>query len=95
MNLWDFSILIDYWDDFMAGLGRTVLASLLGLIGSLVLGTLIAILRIAPFRILNVVGTVYVEFIRNIPLLVTVFSFSSGSLRSGSPWNPLPPARSV
>ncbi|EHB63531.1 putative glutamine transport system permease protein [Paenibacillus lactis] len=78
MNLWDFSILIDYWDDFMAGLGRTVLASLLGLIGSLVLGTLIAILRIAPFRILNVVGTVYVEFIRNIPLLVTVFFFFLG-----------------
>ncbi|CAM3486895.1 amino acid ABC transporter permease [Paenibacillus lactis] len=78
MNLWDFSILIDYWDDFMAGLGRTVLASLLGLIGSLVLGTLIAILRIAPYRILNVVGTVYVEFIRNIPLLVTVFFFFLG-----------------
>jgi putative glutamine transport system permease protein len=78
LNLWDFSILIDYWDDFMAGLGRTVLASLLGLIGSLVLGTLIAILRIAPFRILNVVGTVYVEFIRNIPLLVTVFFFFLG-----------------
>ncbi|MCM3494270.1 MULTISPECIES: amino acid ABC transporter permease [Paenibacillus] len=76
--MWDFSILIDYWDDFMAGLGRTVLASLLGLIGSLVLGTLIAILRIAPFRILNVVGTVYVEFIRNIPLLVTVFFFFLG-----------------
>jgi len=78
LNLWDFSILIDYWDDFMAGLGRTVLASLLGLIGSLVLGTLIAVLRIAPFRILNVVGTVYVEFIRNIPLLVTVFFFFLG-----------------
>jgi len=78
LNLWDFSILIDYWDDFMAGLGRTVLASLLGLIGSLVLGTLIAILRIAPYRILNVVGTVYVEFIRNIPLLVTVFFFFLG-----------------
>ncbi|MFD3765036.1 MULTISPECIES: amino acid ABC transporter permease [Paenibacillus] len=76
--MWDFSILIDYWDDFMAGLGRTVLASLLGLIGSLVLGTLIAILRIAPYRILNVVGTVYVEFIRNIPLLVTVFFFFLG-----------------
>lgn len=76
MTLWDFNILVEHWDQFMAGLGQTILASLLGLIGSLVLGTFIAIMRIAPFRVLKAIGTIYVEFIRNIPLLVVVFFFS-------------------
>ena len=80
MTLWDFNILVQHWDQFMAGLGQTILASLLGLIGDLVLGTLIAILRIAPFRILKAIGAIYVEFIRNIPLLVVVFSFPGPAL---------------
>ena len=39
------------------------------------LGTLIAILRIAPFRILKAIGAIYVEFIRNIPLWWLSFLF--------------------
>lgn len=88
MSLWDFNILVEHWDQFMAGLRQTILASLLGLIGSLVLGTFIAILRIAPFRILKAIGTIYVEFIRNIPLLVVVFFFFLGLPALGIPVDP-------
>lgn len=88
MTLWDFNILVEHWDQFMAGLGQTILASLLGLIGSLVLGTFIAIMRIAPFRVLKVIGTIYVEFIRNIPLLVVVFFFFLGLPALGIPVDP-------
>lgn len=88
MSLWDFNILVEHWDQFMAGLRQTILASLLGLIGSLVLGTSIAILRIAPFRLLKAIGTIYVEFIRNIPLLVVVFFFFLGLPALGVPVDP-------
>lgn len=72
------SILFDNWDMFLQGFGNTLKASFLALIGSFLLGTLIAIIRIAPMRPLNWVGTAYVEFIRNIPLILVVFVFFVG-----------------
>jgi putative glutamine transport system permease protein len=73
-----FSILVEHWDLYMQGFGHTIKASVLALIGSLVLGTVIAIFRIAPIRPLNWIGTAYVEFIRNIPLVLIVFVFFMG-----------------
>ncbi|MGZ0085928.1 amino acid ABC transporter permease [Caldibacillus thermoamylovorans] len=73
-----FSILVEHWDLYMQGFGHTILASVLALIGSLALGTIIAIFRIAPIRPLNWIGTAYVEFIRNIPLVLIVFVFFMG-----------------
>lgn len=74
----DMSILFDHWDMFLQGFGNTLKASLLALIGSFLLGTLMAVFRIAPIRPLNWVGTAYVEFIRNIPLILVVFVFFVG-----------------
>ncbi|MED1953038.1 amino acid ABC transporter permease [Brevibacillus nitrificans] len=74
----DMSILFDHWDMFLQGFGNTLKASLLALIGSFLLGTLMAVFRIAPVRPLNWVGTAYVEFIRNIPLILVVFVFFVG-----------------
>lgn len=69
----DFSILTNYIDLFLEGLKITIIVSVIALICSFILGTLIAVMRIAPFKLLNWVGTAYVEFIRNIPVLVIVF----------------------
>ncbi|MFD2369508.1 amino acid ABC transporter permease [Brevibacillus sp. GCM10020057] len=74
----DMSILVDNWDMFLQGFGNTLKASLLALVGSFVLGTIIAVFRIAPLRPLNWLGTAYVEFIRNIPLILIVFLFFVG-----------------
>ncbi|RNB83369.1 amino acid ABC transporter permease [Brevibacillus fluminis] len=74
----DFSILFDHWDYFLQGFGNTLKASLLSLVGSFLLGTIMAIFRISPLRPLQWVGTVYVEFIRNIPLILVVFFFFVG-----------------
>ncbi len=41
-------------------------------------GTIIAAFRVAPARALQRIGTVYVEFFRNIPLLVLIFIFFFG-----------------
>ena len=60
---------------YIEGFFNTIKASVLAMIASLVVGTIIAIFRIAPFRPLNWLGTMYVEFIRNIPLMLIVFVF--------------------
>ncbi|MFE3981877.1 MULTISPECIES: amino acid ABC transporter permease [unclassified Priestia] len=69
----DFSILTDNMDLYLEGFKYTIIASLIALVASFALGTIIAVMRIAPLKIVNVIGTVYVEFIRNIPLVVIVF----------------------
>jgi aspartate/glutamate/glutamine transport system permease protein len=74
----DFDVFINYQDYYMQGLGHTLEASLYGLLGAFALGVIIAVMRISPIRVLNWVGTAYVEFIRNIPLVITVFFFYNG-----------------
>ncbi len=69
----DFSVLTNNMDAFLEGFKTTIIASLIALVCSFILGTLIAVMRIAPLKALNWIGTVYVEFIRNIPVLVIVF----------------------
>ena len=74
----DFSILIDNLDTYLEGFKNTIFASLIGLVGSFVIGVIVAIMRIAPIKPLNWIGTAYVEFIRNIPLLIIAFFFYVG-----------------
>ncbi|XRG76987.1 amino acid ABC transporter permease [Rossellomorea sp. GAMAL-10_SWC] len=76
----DFSILTDHMEYFLEGLRVTILTSLIALLCSFILGTIIAVMRIAPIKPLNWLGSVYVEFIRNIPVLVVVFfTYLAGS----------------
>ncbi|WP_178023545.1 amino acid ABC transporter permease [uncultured Paenibacillus sp.] len=81
----DFTILTDYFDVYLEGFRGTVLSSLLALAGSFLLGALIAVFRIAPVRPLRWFGTGYVEFIRNIPLLLVVYIFYYGPSTLGVP----------
>ncbi|MFC5448726.1 amino acid ABC transporter permease [Paenibacillus aestuarii] len=74
----DFSIFTDYFPIYMKGFGNTIVASIIALIGSFALGTIIAVFRISSVKPLNWIGTAYVEFIRNIPLLLVVFVFFYG-----------------
>jgi putative glutamine transport system permease protein len=55
------------------GLWITLQLSVLSLLGSLGLGTLIALLRVSPVPPVRWVGVAYVEFFRNTPLLVQLF----------------------
>ncbi|MEK4406659.1 amino acid ABC transporter permease [Sporosarcina psychrophila] len=71
----DFSILINYFDMYWDGFKVTLMISLVALIGSFFIGALIAVMRIVPIAPLRWIATAYVEFFRNIPLLVIVFFF--------------------
>ncbi|MGM9986413.1 MAG: amino acid ABC transporter permease [Bacillaceae bacterium] len=69
----DFSILTNNWDMYIEGFKQTLSVSLVALIGSFIFGTLLAVFRIAPIKPLNWIGTMYVEFFRNIPLIIIAF----------------------
>ena len=63
---------------YLQGFKNTLIASLIALGGSIAAGTLIAVMRIAPSRPLNWIGAAYVEFIRNIPIILITFIFYFG-----------------
>lgn len=77
------SILTDNFDMYLDGFFHTLLASLIALAGSFLLGVLIAIMRITSFKPFQWIGTAYVEFIRNIPLLLITFVFYFGLPNAG------------
>ena len=51
------------------GLLVTLELTVLGFVGALLLGTLLAVFRVSPIPPLRVIGAVYVEVLRNMPLL--------------------------
>ena len=57
------------------GFVLTVELAILGGVLSLILGTAVGLLRVAPVGLLRWAGTVYVEFFRNTPLLVQLFFY--------------------
>jgi glutamate transport system permease protein len=63
------NVLLQYLPQFESGMLTTIALTLLGFVGALTAGILVAILRVSPVPILRGVGTVYVETLQNIPLL--------------------------
>src|ERR671915_427504 len=83
------SVLTDNLDEFLAGFWVTVRLVVFAFAIAMVVGTLVAALRIAPTKLLQRLGGVYVETFRNIPLLVLLFISFAGLRRAGAdigPW---------
>ena len=69
----DWSVLRENAGLLAQGLLVTLEVSALALVLALALGVVVASLRVAPSTALRRIGTAYVEFLRNIPLLVQLF----------------------
>jgi glutamate/aspartate transport system permease protein len=72
---WDWGILFrePYLDWLIDGLGWTVSLSLMAWIIAFSLGSTLGIMRTSVSPTLRLIGTVYVEIFRNVPLLVQLF----------------------
>jgi His/Glu/Gln/Arg/opine family amino acid ABC transporter permease subunit len=81
-------VLTENLGDLASGFSVTVRIVALSLGLALVAGTAVAALRIAPSRALRVLGGIYVETFRNIPLLVLLFISFAGLRRAGVPVSP-------
>jgi len=83
------SVLTDNFDEFVAGFWVTIRIVVSAFAIAMVVGTLVAALRIAPNPWLRRLGGVYVETFRNVPLLVLLFISFAGFRRAGldiGPW---------
>ena len=65
-----FNAELPYWRALMAGLVNTLRAVAIGLVGSTLLGTLLGMAAFSSNGLLRRLAVVYVEVIRNIPLLL-------------------------
>lgn len=62
-----------YWEAFLVGLTNTLLVAAIGIVVSTVLGFTLGIARLSSNFIVSRLATLYVEVIRNIPLLLQLF----------------------
>ncbi|GAA0916643.1 amino acid ABC transporter permease [Virgisporangium aurantiacum] len=72
------SVLIDNLDSFAKGFWLTLQLCILSAIGALVIGTIVAVLRISPLPPLRWLGTTYVNVFRNSPLTIVFFMIVFG-----------------
>jgi len=62
-----------YWEAFLIGITNTLLVAFIGIIFATMLGFTIGIARLSSNFIISSLATIYVETIRNIPLLLQLF----------------------
>lgn len=68
-------IISQYYPLILEGLKNTLIASVIALIFSTIIGTIMASLQLSENKLISKLATAYVEFFRNIPLLVIVMFF--------------------
>lgn len=69
-------VLLDNLDLYGPGFLNTIKLFALAAVGSLVLGTVLAMLRVSPVPILRAAGATYVTLFRNTPLTLLFFFFA-------------------
>ena len=70
------AVLLDNLDLFARGFLGTIALFLIAAVGSLVVGTVLAAMRVAPVPFLRGAGTAYVNVVRNTPLTLVLFFFA-------------------
>ena len=69
------SLFQQYWPLLLEGFVNTLIASVIALFFSLLVGSLMGILQVSLNKIISSLANAYVEFFRNIPLLIIVMFF--------------------
>src|SRR3954447_9585749 len=72
------NVLVDRFGDFAGGFWVTLQICIIAGVGALLVGTIMAVLRISPIAPLRAVGTAYVTVFRNVPLTVVLFFMAFG-----------------
>ncbi|WP_433503271.1 amino acid ABC transporter permease [Pseudonocardia halophobica] len=70
------NVLLDNIDLYARGFLGTIELFVVSAIGSLILGALLAAMRVSPVPILRAFGTLYVNILRNTPLTLVIFFFA-------------------
>lgn len=81
-------LILDNLDLFRDGLWTTIQLTALSFVSAFVIGLLIAGFRVSPIPPLRAAGAVYVETVRNTPLLVLLILAFFGLPKLGFTWSP-------
>jgi len=82
MNLIDYTESDSYFKAFIVALLNTLLVAAIGIFFATILGFLVGVARLSNNWLLAKMATVYIETLRNIPLLLQIFFWYFGVLRS-------------
>ncbi|WXR63103.1 amino acid ABC transporter permease [Peptostreptococcaceae bacterium AGR-M142] len=69
----DFSFLNNYYGFFINGTKITILLAFFTVIFGLVLGTFLSLMKLSKNKLISLIATTYIEFIRGTPLLVQLY----------------------
>src|SRR5919108_1503790 len=83
-DVWTF--VTDNFDELAAGLRRTLVVSAIAIAGSFFIGLVLGAVRAHRVPVLNQLAGVYVEVIRNTPILVQIFFLYYGLTQEIGPW---------
>ncbi len=72
-SLFEFDRASYYWEAFLVGLSNTILVAVIGIVAATILGFTIGVARLSSNYIISRLATIYIEIIRNIPLLLQLF----------------------
>lgn len=76
MNNFDFDVIERSWVYlFQTGMAFTLELTALAMVGGIILGTLLAMMRLSSNKIISTVATTYVNLIRSVPLVLVIFWF--------------------
>ena len=67
------SIIEVYGGMLLRALGQTLLLTLLSLLFAMIIGMIFGLMNVGHNRVLNLIGTVYVDAIRGVPLIVLAY----------------------
>lgn len=70
-----------YWDSFIVGLLNTILVSSVGIFFATILGFIMGVARLSKNWLVRTLASVYVDTLRNIPLLLQLFFWYFAVLR--------------
>ena len=86
------SLILENMPLFLIGLRATLILAVVTLAASTVIGVTFGVMATLPSRAVRILVALYVETLRDIPLIVTIFAIFFGAPFAGFPLEPLPAA---
>ncbi len=90
-DIWDY--LVNVWDyvqtyktELWAGLKKTLLVSAIAIVGAFFIGLVLGAARAHRIPVISQLAAIYVEIIRNTPILVQIFFLYFGLTQEIGPW---------
>ena len=68
-------LIVNYGANFISGLASTLELALLSVAIGCIIGALLAIMRLCPYKPLQLIATLYTEVVRDTPLLLQLYFF--------------------